>query len=119
MSAIKKILILDDDPEILELLSLILGNHYSLLTKINPDTLEKDLKEFQPHVILIDHFIGDKTSHDIIKKSLNNMHIPIILHSAHEEIEKISIQANVAGFIKKPSSIHEIRKCVARIVETT
>lgn len=118
MDSIKKILILDDDAEILDLLQRILGTRYILLTKIDTENLEKDLSEFKPDVILIDHFIGNKTSLEIINKTLRHMNnIPVILHSAHDEIEKISIDARAAGFIKKPSSIHEIREYLSRILE--
>ena len=114
----KKIFILDDDPEILELLQYILGSQYTLFTKTNTDNLEEDVIGFQPHLIMIDHFIGDITSSEIINRSLSTVrHIPVILHSAHEEIEKISVGAKVAGFIRKPASIHEIRNTVARILE--
>ena len=114
----KKIFILDDDPEILELLQYILGSQYTLFTKTNTDNLEEDVIGFQPHLIMIDHFIGDITSSEIINRSLSTVrHIPVILHSAHEEIEKISVGAKVAGFIRKPASIHDIRNTVARILE--
>jgi DNA-binding NtrC family response regulator len=114
----KKIFILDDDPEILELLQYILGSQYTLFTKADTDGLEKDVLEFQPDLIMIDHFIGEITSNEIITKSLSTIrHIPVILHSAHEEIEKISIGAKVAGFIRKPASIHEIRKSIAKVLQ--
>lgn len=114
----KKILILDDDLEILELLQRILRSKYTILTKTNADSFENDLKEFQPHAILIDHFIGETTSNEVLTKSLQeNNHIPVILHSAHEEIEKISIDAKVAAFIRKPSGIVEIRQCLSKILE--
>jgi len=113
----KKVLILDDEEEILELLLRILGNKYILLTKTNTENLEKDVIDFQPDAIMIDHFIGNKTSKDIITKSLKNLkNVPIILHSAHEEIERLSRDSNVTAYIRKPSGINEIRDCVARVL---
>src|SRR5689334_2950034 len=118
MSSTKRLLILDDDPEILELLHHILGNRYILLTKTNTDDFETALEEFKPDVILIDHFIGDKTSSDVITASLRSKsNIPVILHSAHEEIEKLSIDTKVAAYIRKPSSIVEIRNSIARVLQ--
>lgn len=113
----KRILILDDEEEILELMSRILGGSYALLTKTSTDGLEKDLQEFQPGVIIIDHFIGDETSKEIIERSLQQFNnIPVILHSGHTDIEKLSIGVHVAGYIKKPSSISEIRQCIASVL---
>lgn len=114
----KKILVLDDDPEILELLTYILGKNYTLLTKLNTDNLEKDLASFQPNVIVIDHFIGETTSSEITNSFLNSRHIPIILHSAHEEIEKLSTENKVAAYLRKPSSVIEIRNCIAKVIDS-
>lgn len=117
MSDQKRLLILDDDEEILDLMSRLLGKKYKLLTKSGIDNLEKDLLEFKPDVILIDHFIGDHTSSEIITESLGSMkHIPVILHSAHEEIERLYIDTKVAGYIRKPSSILEIRECIEKVL---
>jgi len=120
MSDQKRLLILDDDAEVLELMSRILNKKYQLLTKVNTDNLEEEIQSFQPDAILIDHFIGDKTSNEIISRSLRNLtHIPIILHSAHEEIEKLSHNANVAGYIRKPSSIAEIRSRIENVLNNS
>ena len=117
MTETKKILILDDEPEILELLEHLLGKQYIVHTRNNITDFEKDLHEFRPNLLLIDHFLGDETSNELIRQSLDKLNIPFILHSAHEEIEKLSMESNAAGFIKKPSSIAEIRKCVARVLD--
>jgi DNA-binding NtrC family response regulator len=114
----QKIFILDDDPEILELMQYILGSQYTLFTKSDTDGLEKDVLDFQPDLIMIDHFIGEITSNEIITKSLSTIrHIPVILHSAHEEIEKISVGAKLAGYIRKPASIHQIRESIAKVLQ--
>ncbi|HEX6194124.1 MAG TPA: response regulator [Chitinophagaceae bacterium] len=113
----KKILILDDEPEILELLDHLLGKQYIVHTKNNILDFEKDLHEFRPNLLLIDHFLGDNTSNELIRESLRKLNIPFILHSAHEEIEKLYRESNAAGYIKKPSSIAEIRKRVAQVLE--
>lgn len=117
MPDLKKIFILDDEEEILELLKRILGNQYIVFTKSNTDNLEEDLIAFKPDVIMIDHFMGDTTSKDILQQALSLLHgVPVILHSAHEEIEKLSQETNVAGFIRKPSGIREIREKVAEVL---
>ena len=115
----KRIFILDDEEEILELLERILGNQYVVFTKSNTIGLEKDLLNFQPDVIMIDHFVGDKTSKDILTQALFQLNdVPVILHSAHEEIEKLSFEAKLAGYIRKPAGIKEIRDRVASVLET-
>lgn len=112
----KKILILDDENEILELLELVLGNQYDLFLKNNLDGLDKDLSSFQPDLIVIDHFIGDTTSKAILSETLKKYPVPVILHSGHEEIEKLASPTEIAGYIRKPSGIAEIRNCVASVL---
>jgi DNA-binding NtrC family response regulator len=117
MQELKKILILDDEPEILDLLQRILSKQYVVHTRNNILDFERDLHEFKPNLLLIDHFVGDETSNSFIKDSLKRLDIPFILHSAHEEIEKLFVETNAAGFIKKPSSIVEIRERVASVLD--
>lgn len=117
MPSLKKIFILDDEEEILELLERILGNQYIVFTKSNAESLEEDLLKFRPDVIMIDHFMGETTSKDVLTKALDLMEdVPVILHSAHEDIEKLCTETNVAGFIRKPSGIKEIREKVADVL---
>lgn len=114
----KRIFILDDEEEILELLERILGNQYIVFTKSNTLGIEEDLVQFKPHLIVIDHFMGDQTSEDILTQTLGLINnVPVILHSAHDEIERIAMEAKVAGFIRKPSGIKEIRERVASVLQ--
>lgn len=115
--SLKKIFILDDEAEMLELLQIMLGRQYNILSRSNTDEFEKDIKEFKPDVIIIDHFMGDSRSQDIISthaKELGN--IPVILHSAHEEIEKIARISQASAYIKKPSGIREIRAKIETVI---
>ena len=67
---------------------------------------------------MIDHFMGDKTSKDVLTQALGLLDdVPVILHSAHEEIEKLSVETKVAAFIRKPSGIKEIRERVAAVLQ--
>ena len=112
----KKILILDDEPEMLELLERILSKYYIVQTRNSITNFEFHLLEFKPNLLLVDHFIGDDTSNDVIRQSLTRLQIPFILHSAHEEIEKLSKETQASAFLKKPSSIKEIRECVDAVL---
>ena len=116
MQEAKKILILDDEPEILELLYRLLSKNYIVHTRNTIDGFEQDLRDFQPNLLLIDHFIGEETSNNFIQESLAKSNVPFILHSAHEEIEKLFLESRAAAFIKKPSSIAEIRQRVAEVL---
>jgi DNA-binding NtrC family response regulator len=108
----KKIMILDDDVEILELLDRILNKHFEVITMTDPSKLKEGLHNNTPDLIIVDHFVGFETSHEIIddvKSQEAFKNIPVIIHSGHEQIEQIAKSVKAAGFIRKPSGINEIR----------
>lgn len=109
---LKKIMILDDDPETLELLTRILNKYYEIVTEKDPERLLVGDLPYQPDLIVVDHLIGDITSKDIIgafKAKDRFKNIPIVIHSAYEQIEQIAMSVNASGYIRKPASISEIR----------
>lgn len=116
----KRIMIIDDDTETLDLLDRILGKKYQVTTIGDTTDLQSQLSEFKPDLIIVDHFIGCKTSKEIIddfKKQDGFGNIPVIIHSGHEQIELIALSSSAAGYIKKPSGINEIRAYVDRHID--
>lgn len=113
----KKIMIIDDDAETLDLLTRLLNKKFQIASVSDTDNLQQQLHEYKPDLIIIDHFIGCKTSKEIIddfKKQDILQNIPVIIHSGHEQIEQIAMASDATGFIRKPSSIHEIRSYIER-----
>jgi len=113
----KKIMIIDDDAETLDLLTRLLHKKFQVASVSDTTDLQHRLNEYKPDLIIIDHFIGCKTSKEIIddfKKQDVLQHIPVIIHSGHEQIEQIAMASEASGFIRKPSSIHEIRSYIER-----
>lgn len=111
----KRILILDDDEETLDLLTRMLHKKYQVVAERNPSKLMASLQNFQPDLVIIDHFIGDENSRDVIsefRKNIDFRNIPIIIHSAHEQIEQLAESVAAAGYIRKPSGIAEIRSYI-------
>jgi len=77
------------------------------------------VSNYQPHLLILDHFVGDENSRDIIqrfKETNTFQHIPFIIHSAHEQIEQLAKAVNADGYIRKPSSISEIRTYIGNIL---
>ena len=113
----KKILIIDDDRETLDLLNRILAKKFTVATISDTASLASELHTHRPDLIIIDHFIGCSTSKEIIdefKKQQQFADIPVVIHSGHEHIEQIALAANAAGYIRKPSGINEIRSYIER-----
>lgn len=104
----KKILIVDDDVDILDALQLLLQDKgYDVKVSSTgeyAESLIKGKKEL-PDLIVLDIMLGEKDGRAICKalKSFpRTKHIPIILVSAHSTNKQSSFDAHANTFIAKP-----------------
>lgn len=108
----KRILIFDDDAEILMVCKIILEQkNYLVQTRLFCDDIIKDIEEVDPDVILMDLWIptiGGENAVNLIKSNATYMHIPVILFSANAEIEIIEERAKANGVLKKPFDINTL-----------
>jgi two-component system cell cycle response regulator DivK len=107
-----KILIYDDDEEILLLCKAILAKHgFETETLLECDTIINDLETIQPDLVLMDLWIpglgGDKAV-ALIKQNEQLKNIPILLFSANADIGEIAEKVNADGFIAKPFEIETL-----------
>jgi CheY-like chemotaxis protein len=117
----KKILAADDDEEILDVLSIILGSEgYDVTTLVNADevmAISGDL----PDLILLDIWMSGVDGRQIcglLKSRRDTRHIPVILVSANSDIIDIAKDAGADDFICKPFDMHELLVKVAKYCGT-
>ncbi|MDB5202857.1 MAG: hypothetical protein JWQ27_2266 [Ferruginibacter sp.] len=113
----KKLFILDDNEELLEITQLILGKDYIVYAKPSAESIAEELRNFQPDLMLIDHFVGDHNSEEImhhIQHAIPNFSVPFILFSASHDISEKAAKLGAAGFIEKPSSISYIKEYIKK-----
>ena len=107
----KSILILDDDPAIIEALSLLLEDAgYTMRTFSEGETLE-NMHADLPGVVLLDIWMSGKDGRDVctlLKSQETTRDIPIILISAHRDIERIAKEAGADDFLAKPFGMREV-----------
>ena len=102
----KRVLVIDDDQDILEPIALLLeseGYMVATITKGN-ETYTK-VKEFAPNIILLDILMSGSDGRTICKKlkqTDETKHIPIVMMSAHPGADKDSVDAGADDFIAKP-----------------
>jgi DNA-binding response OmpR family regulator len=106
----KKILILDDDADILEIISLLLiDNGYEVRTLSCGDTVFEDIKDFQPDLILMDVMLADMDGRAICKNIKENhltYFLPVILISGtHDLAESLHLPGAPNDFVAKPFDI--------------
>jgi len=105
----KKILIYDDDAEILLLCKAILGKFdYTTETLSRCDHVLNDIKSFQPHLILMDLWIpeiGGEKAIETLKENDTTKNIPVLIFSANVDIREICKKVNADGFVAKPFTV--------------
>ena len=103
----KKILVVDDDEDILEVVKISL-KYYGFDIRTHPTGLNVPdvVKQYQPDLILLNIFLPGKPGTEICKElKLSNSNMPIILFSAHSGKGNAFSVFNANGFIQKPFDI--------------
>ena len=105
----KKILVVDDEPDILEFLQVILEEEgYAVVTSDKGEFLEQLHNGGLPHLILLDVLLSGKDGREIVKYLKNQQetkHIPVIMFSAHPSAEETARRAGADDFLAKPFNI--------------
>jgi DNA-binding response OmpR family regulator len=117
----KKILILDDDPDIGMMMKLMLKfKGYDVTVFTNPDKIEEEIINHQYDLIFMDMLLSGRNGTDICEALKGNpavAHIPLIMMSAHPDAEQICIKAGANDFIAKPFEVKEVILKVAELLE--
>ena len=112
----KKILIIDDDPDVITVLQLLLKKKgYEVATASREDEAYKHVALFQPHLIVLDVLLSGVDGRTICKKlkaDEKSRHIPIIMFSAHPGAQKNMENFGADDFLPKP---FESNKLLERI----
>ena len=110
------VLIYDDDIEILKVCKVILeSQNYRVEVVSTCENILNDIDGMKPDIILMDLWIpeiGGENAIRIMHQNPRTSHIPVILFSANDEIEKISKRIKANGFLKKPFDIVMLRQTI-------
>jgi DNA-binding NtrC family response regulator len=113
-----KIFIIEDDEDTSDILTLALGNKHNLLIINDTNSMMERISEFLPDFIIMDNFVGQKVAAEIIKE-IRSEHflskIPVILFSAHPDIEKISKEIAANAYISKPFTLQDLNSCIDKV----
>ena len=109
----KRVLVIDDDEDILEILNLVfLESGYDIVTSNTSDAAD-DIKVIQPDIVLLDVRItgSPKDGPDIcreIKAQLATRHLPVMLVSGETDLKLIAQECGADAYIAKPFDIFEL-----------
>lgn len=112
----KKVLILDDDPDILQICSIVLRKRgFDVSTLNNSNHILENVRQVLPDVILMDNWIpgpGGIEATRELKSTPELQDIPVIFFSANSNVTQLARDARADYFLQKPFDISELESIV-------
>ena len=108
----KKILVLDDDMDIVTVVQLVLeSNGFDVKAITRWQKMYDEIETFKPDLILLDVSLGNQDGRNIckqIKSAKETQNISVILFSANLNVEKSLTECMADSFIAKPFDIKDL-----------
>jgi DNA-binding response OmpR family regulator len=102
----EKVLIFDDDADILEVCSIVLQtNDFEVTTQANCEDILEKISRYTPDVLLMDNKIppsGGIAACRTIRGSAEYAGLPIVFFSANQDVARLAAEAGADHFIEKP-----------------
>ncbi|HNX53631.1 MAG TPA: response regulator [Pontiellaceae bacterium] len=113
----KKLLIVDDDPHLLESLRVVFGGLYEICTALSAEEAAVLLEQQEIDVMLLDVVLPGLNGIDflrIVREIRPNL--PVVMISGASSIRPVmkALELGASDFIRKPFDIDELRLIVAR-----
>ena len=111
----KKILIIDDDKKLTEIIEKYLSQYeFNVFVANDGNEIEGIVREIKPDIILLDVMLPGKSGFDILREVQKDFDIPIIMLTAKgDEVDKvIGLELGADDYVTKPFSVREL---IARI----
>jgi DNA-binding response OmpR family regulator len=107
----KKILVIEDDNDILDMMQYILEDEgYHVLPSSKAEPIATIIKN-QPDLILLDDRLPEDSGHNLcarIKSHPETTAIPVILVSATNDLKRVAKECNADNYLTKPFDLHEL-----------
>lgn len=102
----EKILIIDDDPDMVLLMQMFLNKQgFKVATASHEAQVYQEVEHFQPDLIFMDVLLSGSDGRDICKKlkdTAYGRHIPIVIISGHPGAQKNIEHCGADDFLAKP-----------------
>lgn len=119
----KKILVVDDDTSILEVLQMMLEEEeYIIETTAISEEIYQRVADFRPHLILLDVLmtgIDGRIIAHTLKSQIATRHIPIIMLSATPTVGEAALASGGDEFLAKPFEIDTLLMLIEKYVNRT
>jgi two-component system cell cycle response regulator DivK len=116
----KKIIIFDDDEDILSICSFILEEQgWAVYAYTDCNKITEKVSAILPDVILMDNWIPDDggiIATQLLKKDEALKNIPVIYFSANSDIEILANHAGAETYLAKPFDLEELEKVINTVL---
>ena len=114
----KKVMIFDDDTDLLEVCSLILtSKNFEVILKDRCSEILRDVGVHLPDVILMDNWIpdiGGVKATQLLKSDPLYARIPVIFFSANNNVGELAAEAGADYSLQKPFDITDLENMVSK-----
>ena len=122
-SHLPKVLVADDEPDMLRFLKSQLEEHYQVLEAVDGQQAIEKASQFLPDVILLDMMMPEKDGLQAckeIRERTPTASIPVIIITARadEETKMAALSAGASDFLPKPFSTTELHVRVKNLAES-
>lgn len=108
----KKVLVIDDDPAIIDVVSAALEfKEYDVTTLSEAEHAYDTALEVNPDLIILDYVLAGTNGKTIaldLREHPELQHTPIIMLSADPKLGDIAVEAGVNDFLPKPFALEEL-----------
>ncbi len=116
----KSIFIIEDDPDISELMQIVIENEGFLVKNfLNAEKAVDKIVEEKPSLVIMDLHVGKIDGAILVKKlkyKKETAKIPVIIVSAKNSLEEISRECEADGYLKKPFNISDLTQLIDRLI---
>lgn len=115
----KIVFIVENDNEILDVLYLILSEHYEVhLFTAPPENFLAIINKKKPHLLILDWLIPNVHTEDLIypiRTALED-NIKILIISAHNSVQQAFYDKPVDAILAKPFGSHQLKEIIQKLL---
>jgi DNA-binding response OmpR family regulator len=117
----KHILVVDDNQEILDMITLMLGRHdFKVSAKNRAGDFIHEVREMRPDLILMDKNLGWADGCDLcamIKTDKDLQGIPVIMFSAYHKTKEHCLFSGADAFLQKPFDMKHLLETIQTLTD--
>jgi len=116
-----QLLLVDDDPEVRELLSYALrGSGYDVVVAEDGVFALALLKSDPPDLMLLDLDMPGLTGEAFVaacRRTPRWANVPVLLLSGREDVASVAVALGAAGYLQKPYRVNEVRRMIRALTD--